>query len=327
MSFLHLALALVLFGAAATACAKPTPLLGSIEIQGSPALLGVISDSAGRFAETHPLVRFKVSLTGSSDGIGLLCDGLAPLASAARDLTQTERASCSDGGITPIKLLIGRNAVVLVTRPADGPPRCLSLEALYALLGVESFGLNTWEGSPLLPEAEKQLIPPGPLSVIGPPESSGVMEVIAEQGLGQEASARNVEPRPRGDYTQFASEALVRDASIRTPGSLGILTLAGLKIKGRALSPISINTGDDCIEPSERNIQSSRYPLTRPSYLFVSKQAALSNRSVKEFVDLILDADTESAIKRSGDILPTKAEAAEARNTWLANLVKGGSNK
>jgi len=88
MSFLHLALALVLFGAAATACAKPTPLLGSIEIQGSPALLGVISDSAGRFAETHPLVRFKVSLTGSSDGIGLLCDGLAPLASAARDLTQ-----------------------------------------------------------------------------------------------------------------------------------------------------------------------------------------------------------------------------------------------
>ena len=319
--------ALFAVGSALAACASAPPLSGSIKIQGSPSLLEVVSDTGGRFAEAHPLVRFNIALTGTSDGIALLCDGLAPLATAARDLTEAEKRSCRESNVSPVRLLLARDAVVLVTRPADGPGRCLSYAALYALLGVESFGVNTWDGSPLLPAAEKASLPSGPLAIFGPPPSSGIMEVISDQGLSQEASARGTEATARGDYTNFESEALVRDATIRTPGSLGVLTLAGLNIKGRAISPVSINTGDGCVEPSARNVRSALYPLTRPSFIFVSEQAVADSPALKAFVDLMLDPSTTPAIKRSGGILPTQAEATKVRQTWASAVAKAGSDK
>jgi phosphate transport system substrate-binding protein len=326
-SLLRRGIALLAVGTAVAACASSAPLSGSIKIQGSPSLLEVISDTAGRFADANPLVRFNVALTGTSDGIALLCDGLAPIATAARDLTEAERTSCRESNVTPVRLLLSRDAVVLVTRPADGPPRCLSYAGLYALLGIESFGVNTWEGSPLIPESERPSLPSGPLAIFGPPVSSGIMEVVADQGLSQEAATRGADANARGDYTGFESEALVRDATVRTPGSLGVLTLAALNIKGRALSPVSIDTGDGCIEPSTRNVRSASYPLTRPSFLFVSERAVTDSAPLKKFVDLILDPSTTPAIQRSGGILPTKAESAEVRQTWASAVAKAESNK
>lgn len=326
-SLLRRGIALLAIGSAVAACASPAPLSGSIKIQGSASLLGVISDTAGRFADAHSLVRFNIALIGSSDGIALLCDGLAPLATAARDLTEAEKRSCRESNVSPVRLLLARDAVLLVTRPADGPPRCLSYPALYALLGIESFGVNTWDGSPLLPETEKASLPSGPLAIFGPPPSSGIMEVISDQGLSQEAATRGTEASARGDYTAFESEALVRDSTIRTPGSLGVLTLAGLDIKGRAISPVSIDTGDGCIEPTSRNVRSAAYPLTRPSLLFVSQQAVADSPALKAFVDLMLDPSTTPAIKRSGGILPTKAEATDVRQTWASAVAKAESNK
>ena len=326
-SVLKAGIALVALGSVVAACSSPAPLSGSITIQGSPSLLEVVSDTGGRFTEANPLVRFNIALTGTSDGIALLCDGLAPLATAARDLTEAEKASCRESNVSPVRLLLARDAVVLVTRPADGPPRCLSYPALYALLGVESFGVTTWDGSPLLPADEKASLPSGPLAILGPPPSSGIMEVVSEQGLSQEAATRSTEAITRGDYTAFESEALVRDATIRTPGSLGVLTLAGLNIKGRAISPVSINTGDGCVEPSARNVRSALYPLTRPSFIFVSEQAVADSPALKAFVDLMLDPSTTPAIKRSGGILPTQAEATEVRQTWASAVAKAGSSK
>lgn len=320
-------IALLALGSVVAACASSAPLSGSIKIQGSPSFLQVVSETAGRFEETNPLVRFNVALTGSSDGIALLCNGLAPLATAARDLTEAEKTSCRESNVSPVRLLLARDAVVLVTRPADGPPRCLSYPALYALLGIESFGVNTWEGSPLIPESERPSLPTGPLAIFGPPPSSGIMEVISDQGLSQEATTRGAEASSRGDYTAFESEALVRDSTLRTPGSLGVLTLADLSVKGRALSPVSINTGDGCVEPSTRNVRSALYPLTRPSLLFVSQQAVADSPALKEFVDLMLDPSTTPAIKRSGGILPTKAETTEVRQTWASAVAKAESNK
>ena len=326
-SLLRRGIALLALGSAVAACSSPAPLSGSIKIQGSPLFLEVVSETAGRFAEANPLVRFNVALTGSSDGIALLCDGLAPLATAARELTEAEKTSCRESNVSPVRLLLARGAVVLVTRPADGPPRCLSYPALYALLGIESFGVNTWDGSPLLPETEKATLPSGPLAIFGPPLSSGIMEVISDQGLSQEATTRGTEASARGDYTAFESEALVRDSTIRTPGSLGVLTLAELNVKGRALSPVSINTGDGCVEPSTRNVRSALYPLTRPSFLFVSQQAVADSPALKEFVDLMLDPSTTPAINRSGGILPTKSEATEVRQIWASAVAKAESNK
>ncbi len=326
-SLLRVGAALLAIGSAVAACAAPAPLSGSIKIQGSPSFLQVVSETGGRFAEANPLVRFNVALTGTSDGIALLCDGLAPLATAARELTEAEKTSCQESNVSPVRLLLARDAVVLVTRPADGPPRCLSYTALYALLGIESFGVNTWDGSPLLPETEKASLPSGPLAIFGPPPSSGIMEVISDQGLSQEATTRGTEASTRGDYTAFESEALVRDSTLRTPGSLGVLTLADLNLKGRALSPVSINTGDGCVEPSTRKVRSALYPLTRPSLLFVSQQAVADSPALKEFVDLMLDPSTTPAIKRSGGILPTQAESAEVRQIWASAVAKAESNK
>lgn len=312
---------------AVTACAAASPLSGTITVQGSPSLLRVISESAGRFADANPLVRFNVALTGTSDGIALLCDGLAPIAAAARDLSEAEKTSCRESNVTPVQLLIARDAVVLLTRPADGPPRCLSYAGLYALLGIESFGVNTWDGSPLLPESEKPSLPTGPLAIFGPPSSSGIMQVVSDQGLSQEAAVRGTGTSTRNDYNDFESEALVADATIRTPGSLGILTLGGLNLAERSLSPVSIDTGDGCIEPSARNVRSAAYPLTQPSFLFVSRQAVADSPSLRAFIDLILDASTTPVIKRSGGILPTRAEIAEVRQTWASAIDKAVPNK
>src|SRR5215475_1359177 len=100
--------------ASSTACGS-TPLSGSVTVVGSSTLQPFMSAAAGQFVERHPRVDLEVEDPGTGQGLFLLCDGRAPIASASRRISPAERKLCRQNGVDWVALPVARDAIVVAT--------------------------------------------------------------------------------------------------------------------------------------------------------------------------------------------------------------------
>jgi len=300
---------------------------GEIFVSGSSTVEPVSLAVAEAFRGANPEFAYTVEGPGTGDGFALFCDGTTDVADASRAIADDEVQLCADNGINYVELLIGVDALTVMTHP-DTPVDCLNLFDLYALFGPESDNITTWQDAGLLAaELGSTTVFPTdlPLQITAPGEESGTYDAFIElSGIGELAVERGIigeddDPFlrvPGPNYTASANDNVIIEGVEAGSGSIGFVGYAYFAEAGSALKAIQIDGGDGCIGPSPETASDGSYAITRPLYIYPNSDKAASNSALSAWVDFYLSDEGIAKVTEVGYVALPAEDVAATRDAW-----------
>ena len=240
---------------------------------------------AERFVAANPGIRAPViESTGTGAGIKLFCAGVGAaypdLVDASRRLKRSEYRQCAANGVRDLlEVPIGMDGIALAE--ANGGPRmALTTIDIYRALAANPGGrpnaAQTWRDvNPALPAT--------PITVYGPPATSGTRDALAELVLatGCTASdplavrlpadahkARCTTLREDGAYVDAGeNDNFIVQKLQSNPQALGVFGYSYLRENAGAVRGVAIGG----VLPTYHAIAAGRYPGSRALYVYVKR--------------------------------------------------------
>ena len=267
-----LAIALVALTMSVAACGDDsTALTGSVRVAGSTTLLPLMAHATGDFAGEHPLAPVDVRMTGTTDGITLLCDRLADIAGASRSISVRELRGCATAGVHPTQVVVARDAVVVFADAKGAAPTCMALGDLYQRFSAVGAG-----------RAAPVVVPDG---------ASGTRAMFVDKVVAPMATQQGIEPAIRRDARVAASDQEMLAEVLRLPGAVGVAGWQTVRPWIGRVRVIAVNDGDGCVAPDAATIASGTYPLSRELMLYVNPDAGRSSDTVVAYMDMLTSPD------------------------------------
>uniref|UniRef100_A0A6J5ZWB6 Unannotated protein n=1 Tax=freshwater metagenome TaxID=449393 RepID=A0A6J5ZWB6_9ZZZZ len=280
-----------------------------------------LSMTVDRFAPENPLARFEIKMNGSSEGIGNLCDQLVDVAATARKMTPKEIEACSASGTSLTSIPVARDAIVLFTnKKSSNKIDCLTVPQIYSLVGPESAGFKRWsDGMGIASQlSETSTLPKIPLTVIGPPQTSGTVDLLIDQTISPFSQARQRSSELRPDYRALASDAMIPGEVSRVKNSIGFADYEKAQRWRSEVRFLEVDSGRGCVPATAATIRAGSYALSRSQFLFVSLKAAAANPTLAAFISFALEpAQLVDEGNASGISLAPK-EIDAANQIWSA---------
>lgn len=333
----RLALALMAAALVATACgggggdgsaaAGEDELSGSIAISGSSTVEPISGANAEKFAGQHPDVQISVDGPGTGDGFELFCNGETDISDASRPIDPEEEIpACEKNGIEFIELKVAIDGISVVTSTGNETVECLSFEDLYALLGPESEGFESWSDANDLGEqvGGSGDYPDVPLTVTAPGQESGTYDSFAElvlediavekQGISEDG------PFVRNDYQSSPDDNVIIEGISGNDTSLGWVGYAFYSENSdtvRAI-PIEETEGAGCVEPTDETIAGGDYPIARELFIYVNAAKLEESPALEEYVNFYLSEEGLASVSEVGYVGLTEEEIAATQEAWEA---------
>ena len=252
---------------------------------------------------------------GTGDGFKKFCAGEADISDASRPIKDEEAAACAEAGIEYVEIEVAFDGLTVATSPNNSAISCLDIPALYALVGPESEGFDSWaDANALATElgTTSGELPDAPLTITGPGSESGTYDAFVEFAIADIAEERGIEDAgTRSDYTASPNDNVIVEGIEGTDTSLGWVGFAFYAAEAERMKAIEIDSGEGCVAPSIETIADGSYGFSRSLYIYVSTTAAAENPAVASFVDVYLSADGIGAVAEAGYVnLPEDRQAA-----------------
>jgi phosphate transport system substrate-binding protein len=267
-------------------------LTGKVVVSGSSTVEPISSLVAEAFSKVNSGVSISVDGPGTGDGFALFCKGETDISDASRAIKDEEAATCQQNSINYIELKIAFDGITVMTNPANSAVTCLSKADLYALVGPESTGFDSWaDADPL----DKDLggtgtFPDVPLDITAPGEESGTYDAFIELALKSIAAERGQpEDQTRPDYHSSPNDNVIIQGIEGSDSSFGWVGFAYAEENASGVKILEVDGGSGCVAPTRETIADGSYPLSRSLYIYVNTDKAKSNSAVKAFVDYYLD--------------------------------------
>ncbi len=297
---------------------------GSVNISGSSTVEPISARNAEKFARANPGVAISVEGPGTGDGFALFCTGATDISDASRPIKDSEAEQCAANGIEWIELNVATDGLSVLTSNENDFVDCLGTADLYALLGEESIGFDTWAaandlaaevGAPNAPYPDEALV------VTAPGEESGTFDTFVEfliHGVAggpnyeEERGATNVRP----DYTASANDNTIIEGISGARGSLGWAGFAFFQANQDEVKALAIDARNDgnCVAPTPETIASGEYGFARPLYIYVNADAAATKPAVAAYVDFYLSDEGLTSVDETGYI--RLADYGAVRSAW-----------
>ncbi|HEX2057666.1 MAG TPA: substrate-binding domain-containing protein [Actinomycetota bacterium] len=303
--------------------AGSSELDGSVAVSGSSTVEPISTLVAQKFSSINPGVAISVDGPGTGDGFELFCRGEIDVADASRPIEPEEAATCKEAGIDYVELKVGIDGITVLTSPANDEVTCLDFHDLYALLGPESEGFETWSDANGLAEevgAGNAPYPDAPLDVTAPGEESGTYDSFAELVLEdiayEERGIPEDDPVIRPDYQASANDNVILQGIEGTESSLGWVGFAYFAQAGDTVKAVEIDGGDGCVAPTEETIADGSYPVARELFVYVNSVEAESNPALASFVDYYLSDEGLASVAEAGYVDLPEEEMQASLDAW-----------
>jgi phosphate transport system substrate-binding protein len=294
-------------------------LTGSIFISGSSTVEPVSSLVAELFAEENPDVEITVEGPGTGDGFELFCNGETDVSDASRAIEEDEIEACAANGIEYTELEVAIDGMAVLTSPANDAVTCLSFPDLYALLGPESEGVDSWsDANDLGAEVGGSGdYPDVPLVVTAPGEESGTYDSFVELALEGIAEERGQDATTRPDYQASANDNVIIDGIAGTDTSLGWVGFSFYEQNQEVVKALEVDGGEGCVAPTFESISDGSYPLSRSLYIYVNNAKAAESEALATFVDFYMtDTGLLTAVQEVAYVTLPDDRIEATRTTW-----------
>jgi phosphate transport system substrate-binding protein len=306
-------------------------LSGEIIVSGSSTVEPITSIVLEDFAALNPDVVYEVDGPGTGDGFALFCNGETDVSDASRPINEEEVAACEESGINYVELKIGIDGLSVITSPNNADVTCLSFGDLYALLGPESQGFETWDAAnDLAGEVGGDFgeihapYPSAPLDVTAPGEESGTYDSFVELALGDVAEARveagaiteDEAGATRPDYQGNPDDNAIIENIGGSDTSLGWVGFAFADQNADLVKLLEVDGGEGCVAPDSETIASGEYPISRDLFIYVNTDNAADNPALAGFVDYFLSDEGIAAVTEADYVALDSAALDETRAAW-----------
>ena len=307
---------------------------GSLFISGSSTVEPITAAVAKLFSDANPDVAIQVEGPGTGDGFAKFCNGESDISNASRPIKEKEAQTCADNGIEFIELTVAVDGLSVITSSQNTAIECLSFSDLWALLGPDATGRNSWsDANDAAAELQSAIgdqagkitapYPDAALSIVAPGEESGTFDSFVELALAPVAELLEAEDdAPRPDYTASPNDNVIIEGISSNPTSLGWVGFAFVEENLDKVKPLQVDAGNGCVEPTPETIASGEYPISRELYIYVSATKLAENSALESFVDLYM-SDTGMGVVGTGEgqvpyIQLAADDLAAVRAVWEA---------
>ncbi len=311
-----------------------------ISIVGSSTVYPFTTTVAEQFGKGGKFKTPKVESTGTGGGIKLFCEGVGAqypdVANASRAIKTSEIDSCRKAGVKDIlEVQIGYDGIVLANSKKGQAFKVSRREVYLALAktvpdpdnnqNLIANPYKTWN------QINKTL-PADKIEVLGPPPTSGTrdafVELVMEAGcstFGWVKSLKDVDEarfkkvcdtvREDGSYIEAGeNDNLLVQKLVANPKVLGIFGYSFLEENASQVQGSLI----DGIAPSFENIASSKYPVSRPLFIYVKKAHIGVIPGITEFLTEFVSPrsmGSEGYLAGKGLVPLSASEFAKVRKT------------
>lgn len=276
---------------------------GNIAISGSSTVEPISVRNAEAFSAANPGVAISVEGPGTGDGFKLFCSGETDISDASRAIKDSEVEDCANAGVEWVEIQVAIDGISVLTNPANESVSCLNNGDMYALVGPESIGIDTWAGANEL-AAEvggNGGLPDAPLTVTAPGEESGTYDTFVELVLEDIADERGQDPVARPDYVASPNDNVIVEGIEGSETSFGWVGYAFYVENQDQLKAIEVaDEAGTCVAPTPETIASGEYPLSRPLFIYVNTQKYLEKPELAEFVQFYVSPEGIAAVGDAG---------------------------
>lgn len=248
---------------------KDTLAHHTVTMAGSSSMEKFANALAEGFMAKHPDVTVTAEFTGSSTGIESVLTGRVDIGNASRSLSEEEKSAGA------VENIVAIDGIVIIT-DAINPVANLSTEQL---IGIYQGSIRNWSE---VGGADMAIV------VVGRESGSGTRDTF-EKLLGiRDGSAY---------ANELNSVGAVKARVALTPGAIGYISPDVLDDTVQVLSL-------DGIEPSEENIKSGNYPLSRPFIMVTNGEISEQSEMVREIFVYLKSEEGKELIRTVGLIVP-----------------------
>lgn len=319
------AIALTFAAATLSACGGGTSggARNTVSIAGSSTVYPFATAVAEEFARTNPnFQQPRVESVGTGGGIERFCAGVGAatpdIATASRRMKASELEACRANGVTDVvEIRIGIDGLAL-GESVNGPQFRLTRADIYRGLAANPFGqpntARTWRDvNPSLPAI--------PISVYGPPSTSGTYDAFKELILGpgceSNPAMRALKDSNKDEYERIChtlrgapeyveqgeNDNLIIQKLGANPNSLGIFGFAYLDGNRDTIRDVPI----DGITASISTIGDGTYPGARPLFLYVKRAHIGVIPGVQEYLTAFMTAAASGGSLTQRGLIPLPA--------------------
>ena len=264
---------------------------GIVQIDGSSTVFPISEAMAEDFMAENGDVRVTVGVSGTGGGFRKFCAGETDISNASRPVKDEELEACAENGIEPLEILVGTDALTVVTSIENDFLDDITTEELNAIWAPEAEGTITrWN-------QVNASWPNAPIRLFGPGTDSGTFDFFTDEVNGEEGASR-------ADYTASEDDNIIVLGVSRDANALGYFGLAYFLENDETLKAISV----DGVEPTPENAKSGDYSLARPLYIYVNP-AALDRPEVMAFVEYYIETARDSDLITEVGYVPLETDA------------------
>ena len=234
----------------------PVPSLkGSITIQGSDTMASTLTGLAEAFNRLYPDVKFNIRGGGSGQALEDLVAVTCDFASVSRDLTDAEVAQIKkDSGVDVVEIKIASGGACVIVN-ADNPITKITREQLNGIFAIT----HSMTKDPIF--AWKELDPTSPIgqewiALYVTDENSSTMKTFTDFAMPNERFTTSY-------FYREPSPSSVVNACCAYKTAIGIGSFKHMQPRAKTLA-VSADNGKTFVAPTEMNIYTGEYPMSRP---------------------------------------------------------------
>ena len=318
---------------------------GFVDVSGSSTVEPISLIMAEEFNFMNPNWTYRVNGPGTTAGFEQFCNGETDISDASRGIKDQEVENCAANGITPVELKIGIDGLAVFVSTQNDSIECLNFTDLYAIFGVESDDIRTWEDAAAFAAelgSETASWPSGDIAITAPGDESGTwgsfIEITLEDLQEERAEAGNAgaegEPYTRqpGDiYVASPNDNVIIDGVGGNPNGIGFVGYAYAVNNSDRVRMVPIDGGDgQCIAPDEETVAANSYPIARDLFIYpeqgrIDPASESYNPALAPFVDFYVTAEGQELVSVAGYVQLAEEALAETQAAWAAAKAEVGA--
>lgn len=246
-----------------------------IKVDGSSTVFPITEAVAEEFGKTGG-GKVIVGISGTGGGFKRFCRGETDVSNASRPIKQKEIDACREGGIQYIELPVAYDGLAVIVNQQNTWVDHLTVQELKKIWEPGAQGVITkWSQI-------RSGFPAEDLQLFGPGTDSGTFDYFTEVINGKATSSR-------GDYTASEDDNVLVEGVSSSKGGLGYLGLAYYEENKDKLKIVPVQSKGSPILPSHETVLNGSYePLSRPLFIYVSKNSLQTKPLVRKFVEYYL---------------------------------------
>ncbi|WP_340101197.1 PstS family phosphate ABC transporter substrate-binding protein [Salinibaculum salinum] len=274
-----------------------------VVVTGSSTVFPVSDTMAENFMADND-VNVTVDSTGTGGGFqNHFCPGDSAINGASRRITDEELSRCGDNDVEPIEFQVGADALTVAVNNAATWVDCVTFEELSRIWRED--GVEQWSDV-------RSDWPDEEIGLFGPPPTSGTYDWFAENVIGEEYEHT-------ADHEQTEEDNVLLKGIEDNDNAMGYFGYAYYDENRDRVKALQIEReeGDGCTDPSLENASDGSYPMARPLFIYVDRNA-LDRKAVFDFASFYLKQAATELVTEIGYV-PTNEEV---RDENLLKLIK-----